>query len=66
MAKLMVKAPEVAGRLGMMHQGEHEHVRLDGRSTTQADVYPGELCNDIVQGIRRHMEKHGRMLRGGL
>ena len=34
--------------------------------TRQAVVYPDELCKGIAKGLRKQMEKDGRMMRGGL
>ena len=65
-ATFMTNAPEIAKKLRRMCHGEHEHLRLEGGGRTkQAEVYPDELCKEIVRGLKRQMEKDGRMMRGG-
>ena len=59
----MTTAPTIAGRLMNMCSKGPSHVRLKGGNmTTEAEVYPGELCKQIVGGLKHQMRDDGRCI----
>ena len=63
----MTDAGEIARSLQKNCSRDHEHIRLEGGSRTkQSEVYPEELCKEIVRGLKRQMRKDGRIARGSV
>ena len=48
---LMTNAGEIASELNRTCTGGHRHIPLVGGRAHRAEVYPGELCFKIVQGL---------------
>ena len=61
----MTNAPCVAARLAKPCLGGHRHIHLINGRARRAEVYPEELCYEILQGIIQQMREDGRIAGGG-
>ena len=63
--RFTTNAPRIADRLQVMCQGGHERVQLEGgHRTRKSDIYPDELCKDILRGLKRQLEDDDRWTTG--
>jgi len=61
----MTNAPEIAKRLTQKCEGGHRHITLiDGRAK-RAEVYPEQLCREILLGLVDQMRVDGRLMGDG-
>ena len=59
----MTNAPNIADRLTRMCSKDHAHIRLEGGNRTRkAEVYPDELCKQIIGGLKHQMRDDGRWM----
>jgi hypothetical protein len=61
----MTNSPEIARRLGQRCIGGHRHITLIGGRAKRAEVYPEQLCREILLGLIDQMRVDGRLLGGG-
>jgi hypothetical protein len=61
----MTNAPEIAARLGQRCVGGHRHITLVGGRAKRAEIYPDQLCREILLGLVDQMRVDGRLLGGG-
>ena len=61
----MTNAPEIARRLGQRCPGGHRHITLVGGRAKRAEVYPEQLCREILLGLVDQMRVDGRLLGNG-
>ena len=62
----MTNARCIANRLERKRTGMHRHVVLLNGKAKAAEVYPEELCKEIVKGLIEQMEVDGRIIKGGI
>ena len=63
----MTNARELAERLKKDCSRDHQRIKLEGGNRTrQSEVYPEELCKEIVRGLKDQMKVDGRMTDEGL
>jgi len=63
---IMTNSECIAKRMERKCQGLHRHITLvDGRAK-EAEVYPKELCKEIIKGLIEQMESDKRLIRGGV
>ena len=61
--KSMTNAPEIADRLMRTCSNDHSHVKFEGGNRTRkSEVYPGELCNQLIAGLKQQMRDDGRWM----
>ena len=61
--KFMTNAPRIADGLSRMCSRDHDHIRLDGGNRTRkSEVYPDELCKQIIGGLKHQMKDDGRWM----
>ena len=53
--KFMTNCPEIAARLNVVCDGNHDHVRLLGGRAGRAAQYPVKLCDEICAGLCDHL-----------
>ena len=57
----MTNSATIADHLDRQCDGSHEHIVLaSGNRTGQAQIYPKELCEAILEGLKEQLEKDGR------
>jgi len=61
----MTNSPEIARRLNQRCVGGHRHITLIGGRAKRAEVYPEQLCREILLGLVDQMRADGRLLGGG-
>ena len=57
----MTNAREIANSLAKPCTGDHRHVVLITGRAKRAEIYPNELCKEILIGLRDQMIKDGRL-----
>lgn len=62
----MTNVPELAKRLELCCPGGHRHVIIRGGKSRRTEVYPNELCREIIIGLKDQMYKDGRLEAGCL
>ena len=60
----MTNASELAKQLSKKCEGGHRHVNLINGRAKRAEVYPDELCHQILIGIMMQMKMDGRIQPG--
>ena len=61
----MTNAPELARRLTQRCSGGHRHITLIGGRAKRAEIYPDQLCREILLGLVDKMRVDGRLLGNG-
>ena len=61
----MTNSPEIARRLGQRCDGGHRHITLIGGRAKRAEIYPEQLCREILLGLIDQMKVDGRLLGNG-
>ena len=59
----MTNAPLVAEELEMCCTGDHCHVKLVGGRAAKAAIYPPQLCEAILRGLKRQLISDGSIAR---
>ena len=62
----MTNSDEMAKRLSRKCEGEHRHVVLIGGRAKRAEIYPEELCREILIGLVNQMKIDGRISKGAI
>jgi hypothetical protein len=62
----MTNANEIGNELNKRCDGNHSHITLVNGRAKKAQVYPDELCFDILKGLLKQMKKDGRISEGGI
>jgi hypothetical protein len=62
----MTNAPCLADRLSRPCTGDHRHILLMGGRAKRAEIYPGELCREIIIGLSDQMRMDGRLSPDGI
>jgi len=62
----MTNAPLLANRLSRQCKGDRRHIMILGGRSRRTEVYPDELCKEILVGLKDQMRKDGRLCAGGL
>ncbi len=57
----MTNAPAVARRLSQRRVGCHRHITLIGGRAKRAEVYPQQLCREILVGLIEQMREDERL-----
>jgi len=57
----MTNAEMIATRLARRCDGGHRHIHLVNGRAKKAEVYPEDLCKEIIRGLRDQMEIDGRL-----
>ncbi len=47
-------------------KGQHRHIALIGGRAKAGEVFPEELCKEIVKGLNEQMKEDGRLGLGGI
>ena len=53
-----------SGRNGICSANNKPHAVCSGRTAREAAIYPFEMCSAILKGLRRHLDRQGRILPG--
>ena len=61
--RYMTNAPLVAEELEMCCTGDHRHVKLVGGRAAKAAIYPPQLCEAILRGLKRQLISDGSIAR---
>jgi len=61
----MTNAPALARRLTQACPGGHKHITLIGGRAKRAEVYPEQLCREILLGLMDQMREDGRLIGDG-
>jgi hypothetical protein len=61
----MTNSPAIARRLNHRCPGGHRHITLMGGRASRAEVYPEQLCREILLGLIDQMRDDGRLLGNG-
>ena len=61
----MTNAPAIAERLSQRCSGGHRHITLIGGRAKRAEIYPHQLCREILLGLMEQMRRDGRILQNG-
>ena len=61
----MTNAPAIARRLSQRCTGGHRHITLMGGRSKRAEVYPQQLCREILYGLIEQAKHDGRMMGDG-
>ena len=64
--RFMTNAIKMAERLNKRCQKKCRHIELIGGKASAAQVYPDELCIEVIRGLRDQMEVDGRLLNTGI
>ena len=64
--RFMTNAPCIANRLGQRCSGGHKHITLVGGRAKRAEVYPEQLCREILIGLLDQMKMDKRINSGQL
>ena len=62
----MTNSPCIANRLSTKCQGGHKHITLLGGRAKRAEIYPDQLCREILIGLLEQMRADGRISSGGI
>ena len=61
----MTNAEQIARRLGRRCEGGHRHISLIGGRAKKAEIYPEELCKEIIRVLHEQMQFDGRLSNTG-
>ena len=61
--RYMTNAPLVAEELETFCTGDHRHVKLVGGRAAKAAIYPPQLCEAILRGLKRQLISDGSIAR---
>ena len=59
--KFITNAEMIAGRIARKCIGGHKQIQLVNKRVKPAEVYPEDLCKEILRGLRDLMEIDGRL-----
>jgi hypothetical protein len=62
----MTNAEMIAGKLAQKCVGGHRHVNLINGKAKRSEIYPEDLCKEIIRGLRDQMEIDGRLNQTGV
>ena len=57
----LTNSREIAKILESLCNGDHRHIELIGGRAKSAEVYPDELCKDILKGLTNQMKVDERI-----
>ena len=61
----MTNAEAIAGRLSRRCEKGHRHIPLINGRAKRAEIYPEDLCKEIIIGLKEQMELDGRLCNTG-
>ena len=57
----MTNADAIAGRLNRRCDNSHRHIELINGRAKKAEIYPEDLCKEVIIGLKEQMELDGRL-----